>query len=258
MKTYALSGGATGIGAAIAEKLRAAGHLAIVIDVKPAQGAVDIIADLSTAQGRLTAIDGVKARCGEGLDGFVACAGLGPHIKLWPLIDQVNFFGATRCIEGLRPLIAERNGAVVALSSNSAALPGLNDAHVQALLADDEGEACRLVEGLDGHNAYAGSKHALARWVRRNAPDYMREGINLNALAPGVTRTPLTDAVLDDPELGQAIRAFSNSIPYGEPASPEMIADAALFLLSSHARFICGSVLFVDGGHDALLRPDQF
>ena len=258
MKTYALSGGAAGIGAAVADQLRAQGHRSLVIDVEPAQGAADIVADLSTAAGCSAAIDAVKALASEGLDGFIACAGLGPHITPRQLIDQVNYFGATRCIEGLRPLVAARQGAIVVLSSNSAALPGLDDRHVQALLADNEHEACRLVADLDGHNAYAGSKLALARWVRRNAPDYMREGINLNAVAPGVTRTALTDAVLDHPQFGQHMRDFSATIPYGAPATPEMIADAVLFLLSEEARFISGSVLFVDGGHDALLRPDQF
>ena len=258
MKTYALSGGAAGIGAAVADQLRAQGHRTLVIDVDPAQCAVDIVADLSTAPGRSAAIAAVEAMATDGLDGFVACAGLGPHIKPRTLIDQVNFFGATRCIEGLRPLIAARQGAIVVLSSNSAALPGLDNNHVQALLADDEHEACRLVADLDGHNAYAGSKLALACWVRRNAPDYIREGINLNTVAPGVTRTALTDAVCEDPYFGQHMREFSATIPYGAPASPEMIANAVLFLLSNEARFISGSVLFVDGGHDAMLRPDQF
>jgi NAD(P)-dependent dehydrogenase (short-subunit alcohol dehydrogenase family) len=256
--TYALSGGATGIGAAVVEQLKKQGHRVIITDINQTAGLVDVTADLSSAEGRRAAVAGVRALAADGLDGFVACAGLGPHVTPFSLIDKVNYFGATHCIEALRPLVAERKGAVVAISSNSATLPGLDEPHIQALLAGDEEEACRLVSALDGHNAYAGSKNALARWVRRNAPSYMREGIRLNAIAPGVTRTALTDGVFADRQFGQAMRDFSKTIPFGDLATPAMIASTVIFLLSGAASFVSGTVLFVDGGHDAILRPEQF
>ena len=68
----------------------------------------------------------------------------------------------------------------------------------------------------------------------------------------------LTDKVFADEQYGQAMRDFQQILPYGEMASPDMIAEAMLFLLDPASRFVCGSVLFVDGGHDALLRPDEF
>ena len=80
----------------------------------------------------------------------------------------------------------------------------------------------------------------------------------MNVVAPGMTETPLTDKVFDDADFGAAMNEFKKTIPYGEMASPDMIADAMLFLLDPASRYISGSVLFVDGGHDALLRPDQF
>jgi enoyl-[acyl-carrier-protein] reductase (NADH) len=73
-----------------------------------------------------------------------------------------------------------------------------------------------------------------------------------------MTRTALTDSVLEDAELGPAIKAFSQTVPLGGVASPGQIADVVTFLLSPAASFVCGSVFFVDGGHDATLRPDQF
>ncbi len=253
MGVYAMTGGATGIGASLKEKLRQRGDTVIVVDIKDA----DIIADLSTADGRVAAQEGVAALAADGLDGFVACAGL-PPVARPSLVDKVNYFGAVASIEGVRELVAKKRGAIVAVSSNSAPLPGLNQEHIDTLLSGDEDKACTLVDTLSGHEAYAGSKNSLAKWVRRNAPTYMADGVRLNAIAPGMTRTPMTDQIFEDEELGQAIQDFSQTIPYGGLATPDMIADGILFLLDDAARFVSGVVLFVDGGQDALLRPDQF
>ena len=68
----------------------------------------------------------------------------------------------------------------------------------------------------------------------------------------------MTEAVAEDPNYGDAIRQFVASIPVGRPGLPQDMANAVNFLFSEEAAFICGSVLFVDGGHDAMLRPDQF
>ena len=253
-KHYAMTGGATGIGASLKEKLRDRGDTVIVVDLHDA----DIEADLSTSEGRSAAIEGIKKLAPEGLDGFVACAGLPPVAKPLSLISRVNFFGATILIEGLADLLALKKGAIVAVGSNSAALPGLDPQYIELLLAGDEEGACALVDTLDGHNAYAGSKNALSRWVRRNCPALMARGVRMNVVAPGMTATPLTDKVFVDAELGAAMTEFQKSIPYGAMASPDMIADTLLFLLDPASRYVCGAILFVDGGHDALLRADQF
>ena len=252
--TYAMTGGATGIGASLKEKLRARGDTVIVVDLRNA----DIEADLSTGEGRDAAIEGIKKLAPLGLDGFIACAGLPPVAKPLSLISRVNYFGATVLIEGLADLVAMKKGAIVAVGSNSAAMPGLNDEHIQLLLSGDEEGACSLIDTLDGHNAYAGSKNALSCWVRRSCPALMGRGVRINVVAPGMTETPLTDKVFDDADFGGAMAEFQKSIPYGAMASPDMIADAMMFLLDPASRYICGSILFVDGGHDALLRPDQF
>jgi NAD(P)-dependent dehydrogenase (short-subunit alcohol dehydrogenase family) len=80
-------------------------------------------------------------------------------------------------------------------------------------------------------------------------------GIRLNAVAPGATLTPLLRDGLDQPVMGAAIRGLP--IPLGGGfASPDAIAGAIAFLLGPDAAFCCGAVLFVDGGSDALLRPN--
>lgn len=253
-KIYVISGAATGIGAAVKHKLQARGDSVIGVDIKD----TDIVADLSSAEGCQRAIDQLHILAPQGLDGLVPCAGLGPSVKSSELIARVNFFGAVRLIEGLRPLLEKCRGSVVAISSNSASLPGYRPEYVKALLAQDESEACRVVSALDGQNAYGGSKYALAVWMRKQAPVYMKAGLRMNAVAPGITRTAMTDGVFQDPVWGDAIRQFNEMTPYGAMATPEMIADAIIFLLDPVSRFVCGSVLFVDGGTDALLRPERF
>lgn len=254
MGIYAMTGGATGIGAAVKEQLRGDGHTVIVVDLKDA----DIIADLATTEGRQAAIDGFKAAASEGLDGFVPCAGLGPSVSPCSLITRVNYFGAVATIEGVKDLVAKKKGVIVPISSNSASMQGLNQDYISLLLDGNEVAASELIDTLDSHNAYAGSKCALTRWMRRNSTAYAAEGVRMNAVAPGFTQTPMTDKVLADEQLGAVIKEFNESIPVGRSGQPADIANVICFLLSPEATFICGSVFFVDGGHDAMLRPDQF
>jgi len=253
-KLYVITGGATGIGAALKEKLRARGDTVIVIDIKDA----DIVADLATPTGRTAAAQAIKERAPEGLDGLIPCAGLGPSVNPFDLITRVNFFGVVTLIEELKPLLQKRQGTVVVISSNSASLPGHNKDYVKALLDRNETRACEIIAGFDGQTAYGGSKYALTVWMRRQAPSFMKEGVRMNAVAPGITKTAMTDGVFKDPTWGEAIRQFNEMTPCGSMASPDMIAASILFLLDPVSVFVCGSVLFVDGGTDALLRPETF
>jgi NAD(P)-dependent dehydrogenase (short-subunit alcohol dehydrogenase family) len=253
MKTYAMTGGASGIGAAIKQSLLDAGHQLIVVDIANA----DIEADLSSAEGRQAAVAAINAAAGDGLDGFIACAGVGSHIPNLPLIAAVNYFGTTELVEGLRESLAKKNGSVVLISSNSAPMD-TNGAYVDALLNGDEAELEKQLEGMEGQTVYSGSKQAVARWMRRNTAEYAAQGIHMNAVAPGYTETPMTAAVKDDPNYGDAIRQFVATIPVGRPGAPEDMARAVSFLLGEDASFFCGAVLFVDGGHDAMMRPDTF
>ncbi len=253
MGIVAITGSASGIGAATRTRLMAAGNTVLGVDVRDAE----VIADLATPQGRTAAITKVRELAGGRLDGLVVCAGVGPQVEPWSTIVSLNYFGAQVLLVGLRDELARGTApAAVAVSSNASTLPGADSPVVEACLAGDEDEARRLVMTLSAHHAYAGSKLALARWMRRNAPDWARHGIRLNAVAPGAVMTPLLQGGLDHPVFGDAIRNFP--IPTGAFGTPEQVAAAITFLLSPEAAFCCGSVLFVDGGTDAMLRPDQF
>lgn len=253
MGTYVVTGGASGIGAAISQQLQTEGHSVLTVDIQQA----DIVADLAGSEGRRNAIAGIIQACGDDLAGFVACAGVGSHVPDRSLITAVNYFGAIDLVEGLRETLAQNRAAVLLVSSNSAPMP-TNPEYVAALLEGDETTASALAEVMESQPVYSGSKQAVTQWMRRNTAEYAAQGVRMNAIAPGYTRTPLSAAVEDDPTYGDAIKQFIASIPVGRPGEPEDMANAASFLLSDKADFICGVMLFIDGGHDAMLRPDQF
>ena len=144
------------------------------------------------------------------------------------------------------------------ICSNSARIMEYDAEYIDALAAGDEDAACARIDQLDGQTAYGGSKYAIGCWTRLHAPAFAAEGVNLNAVAPGFITTPLTDEGLNDKDFGETIQAFVDSVPIGRPGVPEDIANMVLFLLSEKASFVAGSIIYVDGGHDAVFRPSQY
>ena len=261
MGVYAVTGSASGMGAAVAEQLRAQGHTVIGVDVKSA----DVVADLSTAQGRRTAIDGVLAACGGTLDGAVLAAGLGPApgAERPRLIVEVNYFGVVELLEGWRDALARTDRAkVVVFGSNATTTtPAVPGRAVRAMLAGDSAKAVKATR-LFGKNApamaYGASKIAVSRWLRREAVTerWAGAGIRLNAIAPGAILTPLLEKQLSTPDEAKAIRSFP--VPIGGFGVPDQLAQWVVFMLSDAADFLCGSIVFVDGGSDAWFRADDW
>ena len=105
---------------------------------------------------------------------------------------------------------------------------------------------------------YSGSKQALTKWMRHNTQAYATQGYTHERHRPGIHQNAAQRSGEDNPQYGEAIKQFIASIPIGRPGLPQDMADAASFLLGDKAGFICGAMLFVDGGHDAMLRPEQF
>ena len=261
MGIYVVTGSASGMGREVAEKLRTAGHEVIGVDV----GRAEVVADLSGPAGRRAAVDGVLAASGGTLDGAVLAAGLGPgdgpdRVRM---IAQVNYFGVVELLQAWRPALAAGDRAkVVVFSSNSTTImPAVPNRTVRAFLAGDADRAVRSV-GIFGKNspviAYAASKIAVSRWVRRQAVtvDWAGAGIRLNALAPGAVMTPLLQEQLASPKRGERVRSFP--VPTGGFGDASQLADWVLFMLSDAADFLCGSVVFVDGGSDAYFRADDW
>ena len=261
MGTYAITGSASGMGAETAHRLRGEGHAVIGVDLKDA----DVTADLSTPHGRQEAAKAVLAASSGKLDGAVLAAGLGPGPS--PdrprQIAQVNYLDVVELLSAWRPALAAAERAkVVAVASNSTTtVPAVPRRTVQALLAHDADKAVRSVK-LFGKAAptmmYAASKIAVSRWVRRHAvlPEWAGSGVRLNALAPGAIMTPMLQEQLSNPTEAKAVRSFP--IPVGGFGDVRQMADWMCFMLSDSADFLCGSVVFVDGGSDAYFRADDW
>ncbi|GAB3627929.1 short-chain dehydrogenase [Pandoraea terrae] len=255
MGIVAVSGAAGGMGRALRAVLEASGERVVGIDLHGAE----IIADLATPAGRATAIAEVGRHCGGRLDGLVCAAGLGGTVRPASRTVAVNYFGAVALLDGLFPLLkAAPHPAALAISSVAATSGPWQDHPLeQTCLSGDEDAAQAMAEASRTPNAaYGCSKRALAVYVRRLAKAWGQAGVRLNAIAPGPTDTALHPAAVDDEVPGPAAHTFVP--PLGYTAAAEEIAQTIAFLLSTRSSFIHGSVLFVDGGCDAALRPDRF
>lgn len=255
MPVTAVSGSASGIGAAVCTALRAAGHRIIGIDRVDAE----VVADLSSHTGRQAAIARVLELSGGVLDGLVCCAGVGPTAPSSGTILAVNYFGVSELLDGLVEALArgDQSAALVISSVSATHVSDEKQPMVAAMLAGDEEQSLELANALgQPHVAYACSKYAITCAARLKAVAWAKQGVRLNVVAPGSVETPLLQAILDDPRFGPAAHQFV--APLGRAGHTEEIGKLVAFLQSSQAGFIHGSVVFVDGGMDAMVRPTRF
>jgi NAD(P)-dependent dehydrogenase (short-subunit alcohol dehydrogenase family) len=254
MGWVAVTGSASGIGAAVRTRLESKGDRVIGVDIRDAEVQVD----LSSPEGRRDAVAAIREQSEGALDRLVLCAGLGSHLDDLPLVASVNYFGTIDVLDGLKDALAGRPGAAaLAICSNSARFgPFEEHPYVLALLDHDEARARELVAKENGFVAYAGSKHALCRALRRRAPQWGAAGVRLNGIAPGATDTPLLQGSIDHPVWGKGVESLQ--IPLGRRATPDEIAAVVDFMLGSEASYVHGSIWYVDGGNDAATLPERF
>ena len=249
-RTVVITGAASGIGKATAALAEA--HDWQIIKVDLFEG--DIKADLATPQGRAVMVEGVKSLTGGRLDAVIACAGVSVQN---PLELKVNYFGAVATLEGLRALLAKGEAPRAVGISSFASLMGPDPQLVEACLAGNEAEALAIAEKKDPGVYYSSSKAAFARWIRRQSinPGWVKAGILLNGVAPGMVVTPMTQALIAD----KAVRASIEQVmpmPIGRDARPEEIADLLLWLASPANSMLVGQIIFIDGGAEATVRGD--
>ena len=257
MRTYVVTGAASGIGLATVKLIEANGDKAIGVDIKDCQ----VIADLSTRQGREEAAEKVTILADGLVDAVIANAGLGLSIAK---TVSVNFFGSIEFIEGMRPaLLKSASPRVVATSSMASLMP--NDAQlVEQMLAGNEVKAVERAQALvdQGGGAealiYGSTKRALSRWIRRECikSQWAGAGIPINAVGPGIVKTPMVSEMIATPESREYL-AKVVPMPLNGYIEPEEVASLILWLASEKNAHTTGQTVYIDGGSDAVIRGEN-
>lgn len=248
-----ITGGGTGIGAAVAERYAAEGARVAIAGRRPGPlaevaariGALPIVTDAASAVSAAAAVRTVIERFG-GLDVLVANAGGHGFSSVGDTSDEewrtaltVNLDTAfVMAREALTALIESR-GQVVIVSSLAGLFAGPSVA------------------------GYTVGKHALIGLTRSLARDYGRQGVRVNAVCPGWVRTPMADAEMDEfaahapaiSDRGAAYAAVTRDVPLGRPAEPAEIAAIVRFLGSDESSYVTGAVLVADGGAHVVDLP---
>lgn len=254
-RTIVVTGAASGMGRATADVLAHAGHQVIGVDLRDAE----VVADLSTLAGREAMVAQVNALAPDGVDSVIAVAGVAPPASPSTMI-AVNFFGAVATLELLRPLLLRSSAPCAVAVISTAALMGYDQGLVDACLARDEAGAVALADRMPlMGNAYASSKHALAQWLRKAAvsPEWGGSGILLNGVAPGSVLTAMTEQFFATEEGREMMaKATPISLPGRYYGDPDEVAEVIAFLATPSGRYLVGQIIYVDGGTEAIFRPD--
>ena len=256
-RTYLITGSASGIGKATADRLKTQGHTVIGADIAGA----DINADLTTVDGRATLVSEAMSLSDGTIDAVLAVAGLALPIAK---TIAVNYYGAIATLTGLRPALAKSSSPRAVAVASMASLFPQDEKLLTALLDGTEAEAMARAAELEASGPelsgliYGTSKRALARWIRRNAAtaDWAGASIALNAIAPGVVLTPMTDVYTSTPEAREAIMKRV-PMPLNGIFQPDAVASLLDWLSSEDNAHLCGQVIFIDGGSDVVIRGDS-
>ena len=238
-----VTGGASGIGAAVARVLGEAGAAVAILDrdvAAAAEGLVAVTADVTDDAAVRAAVATAVERLG-GLDVLVNNAGIGAQGDIaanddaeWHRVFDVNVLGVARVTRAALPALrASAHAAIVNTCSVAA------------------------TAGLPNRALYSASKGAVLSLTLATAADLLPDGIRVNAVNPGTADTPWIGRLLDaadDPAAERA--ALEARQPHGRLVSADEVAHAVAYLASPRAGSTTGTTLAVDGGMDRLrLRP---
>ena len=240
-KVALVTGAARGIGLAVAKRFLAEGWRVALLDIQEEllRAAIAALAspdhtislhcDVTDAKGVARAVVEIERQFGR-LDALVNNAGIAvfaPLLKTsdedWSRVLEVNLTGPFLCTKAAVPLLRDRGGAIVNITSISA------------------------VRASTLRSAYGTSKAGLAHLTKQLAVELASLGIRVNGVAPGPVDTAMAKAV-HTPE----IRAdYHDAIPLNRYGLEEELAEAVFFLCSDRASYVTGQILAVDGGFDA-------
>jgi NAD(P)-dependent dehydrogenase (short-subunit alcohol dehydrogenase family) len=235
-------GGATGMGAAVAELAQDAGAEVVVMDRAPVTlaGVKKIELDLSEK----ASIDAAVDECGGPVHALFSCAGVADGT---PGIERINFIGHRRMIDRMLAAGMLPRGSAIGLISSAAGLgwQANLDALQEYLDITDFDEAARWAR--DNNRAdYMWSKLAINAYVAREAFGFLQQGIRINAILPGPTNTPLAQANAD---MWLGFGADYREAAGIEASTPLEQAYPLLFLCSDAATGINGVTIVTDAGY---------
>ena len=231
-KRALITGGARGIGRAVADRFIAEGATVVIADLQHLPGddpagchkvSVDV-ADERSVEKMMQETVGFLG----GLDVLVHCAGISVHRPLletkaedWRRLIDINLTGTFLCSrEAARIMLNQKSGSIINIASVAAFLPGVRT------------------------HAYAATKGGVAAFTKAIAGELAPHGVRANAISPGPVETDLARTV-HTPEFRASYLA---RIPMGRYGQPDEIASTAVFLASDDSSYITGVILSVDGG----------
>jgi NAD(P)-dependent dehydrogenase (short-subunit alcohol dehydrogenase family) len=242
-----VTGGASGIGAATTRRFVDEGGKCVIVDIQDDAGravASELGDHAAYVHGDVSNEDDVAAAVGTavehfgGLDCMVNNAGIlgavGPIVDIdaagWNRTIAVLLTSVFYGVKYAARAMAGRGGTIINIASTAGVRAGL------------------------GPHVYTAAKHGVVGLTQSVAPELGRQGIRVNAIAPGGTVTGLTAYVTtgDATNLDEASRRVGRHAALGRPAMPLDIANAALFLASSEASYISGAVLVIDGAGEVI------